>query len=764
MDELVQLIEENENWLVDTIIEYAKTNGYAEYASTLKEAWRMAISDLSSSLIDYRKTVRNTPCLGPSDTFNSDILTDFGIAEAKRYRERGVSLPTFLGLMKYYKQSYIDLVRMKCQHIDASEAYRLFIERCFDRIEIAFCQEWTQNSQTVLISELQAINRLMTNEKNVYLTLFESQFDPTIILNKDNEIVNINHAAAKLIDPSNSPGEIYYQWSRSGRKVAESKTSRDVSGKVSDSIIGSRIDVYFPWLEHILKERLHDATDKISREVRLTESGQHAYYEITCSPILDISEHLRGTILTLRDITDRKNADMALKQSHEQLEKRVEERTADLKAINRRLTSEVEQRKRIETSLIKAKEEAEAAIRAKDDFLANMTHEVRTPLNGIFLLIDILQEAPLGKQQIKYLQMAKKSSRTLLALLNDLLNFSKIKKGLYETESIEFHLKSILKSAISDQLPIIMEKGLDVTFQVQGSLPDLFRGDPGRLRQVLINLLNNAVKYTDKGSIIIRAFQKEAFEGPVIRRGSKNNMELTFSVADTGIGIPDSKLSKIFEMFTQVDESYCRLYSGAGLGLSICKGYVQMMGGAIWCESKLGTGSTFFFTINVDSLEPSLEILDFDSSPEKGRTSNPNRPASKYSKSEVREKRNGNPSHRSEAGEFDILTDRAPDDGMRNFMSKAPGEMEKLKDLLSSDNLKSIEKQTAKLRKYATSVGAEQLKKSLFRIELACRREDRHQISTLTGPMMDSFGHVMNSLKKFKRNHSITTESALCEF
>ncbi len=311
MDELIRLIENNEDWLVDTVIEYAKAHGYAKYSSTLREAWRLSIVGLSSSLINQYEMFRDIPFLGPDDNFEGDILTSFGITEAKRHRERGVSLTMFLGLMKYYKQSYIDLICMKCEKRDLIETYRLFTERCFDRIEIAFCNEWTQNRQDILISELQAINRLMTNEKNVYLTLFESQFDPTIILSQENEIVNLNHAAANLIDSNYKPGEIYYQAVSddgfNNRQRRESNTG---------FVIGSPIEVYFPWIEEILKERKCDPTSKISREARLTDAGKHTYHEVTCSPILDISDQLRGSILTLRDITARKQAESALKQSY----------------------------------------------------------------------------------------------------------------------------------------------------------------------------------------------------------------------------------------------------------------------------------------------------------------------------------------------------------------------------------------------------------------------------------------------------------------
>ncbi len=427
------------------------------------------------------------------------------------------------------------------------------------------------------------------------------------------------------------------------------------------------------------------------------------------------------------------------------------------------MAQEVEERKRIEKSLIKAKEEAESANRAKSEFLANMHHEIRTPMNGIFVLIDLLQDAPLGNQQIKYLQMAKKSSRTLMALLNDLLNFSKIEAGHFEAESIEFNLKAIIKSAISDQLAMILEKGLAVQFEVQEELPEFFRGDPGRLRQVLINLLNNAVKYTNHGKIRIRAYKKQTSTGPMILTGTESATELVFSISDTGIGIPESKLSKIFEMFTQVDGSFCRLYGGAGLGLSICRGYIHMMGGSIWCESKLSLGSTFFFTVQVGAVARSLEVIE-KITPKLMQLSAEH---DKLKSQQLKSKRNAvHVKHRLKGnvdGDIELSNINASNDSLQEFLMNAPVEMEKLKIYLTSDDFVSIEKQTGLLRKYAGRIGAEQLKKALFRVELACRREDPIRITELTAQMMDSFEDVVISLKKFNMNNAIQTESAICE-
>ncbi len=764
MDKLIDLINANEAWLVERAIEYAKIRGYAKYTSPLREAWRLSIAGLSRSLSEYAVRFQDIPDFGPDDCFEDDRLTAFGTIEAKRHRPRGVDLSMFLGLTKYYKQCYIDLVCLKGVEKERIEKYRLFIERCFDRIEIAFCQEWAGHSRDVKISELQAINRLMTNEKNVYLTLFESQVDPTIILNQDDEIVHLNHAATRIVDPGSAPGSAYYQYAEFiGNQTGKRRLDEPLK------IIGARVDDIFPWVKKIIKERQINPTSRITREARFSKGDTHTYYEVSCSEILDVSDQLRGSILTLRDITDRKNAEAALKQVNETLERHVEARTADLKASNDMLAKEVEERKRIEGFLIEAKEKAEMANCAKNEFLANVSHEIRTPLNGILVLIDLLQDMPLEQQQVKYLQMAQQSSQELMVLLNDLLTFSKIEAGQLSATPVEFNLKSIIKSAISDQLPIIMAKGLEVTFRVQAELPTLFRGDPGHLRQILINLLNNAVKYTSRGQIVISVTPSNILASRRNTPSLKNTVEtveLEFSVSDPGIGIPSQKQEDIFEMFTQVDGSHCRAVGGVGLGLSICRGLVNLMGGEIWCRSKLGMGSTFYFTL---PLRPVLQPFK--------KHEHINHDSTIWNESVQYADRNGNGTgkqfmtdavgHQKETScstDEESLNHSTSNSILKNFILKGPNAIKQLKTALHNVETPTIEKQAAILRKYASQIGAETLKKSLFRIELACRREDFGKLPGLVWRAIDAYDDVMARLEKNKASGTFHTEQIICEF
>src|SRR3954469_14594495 len=247
---------------------------------------------------------------------------------------------------------------------------------------------------------------------------------------------------------------------------------------------------------------------------------------------------------------------------------------------------DITERKRFEESIRTLKEAAEAANRSKSDFLAQMSHEIRTPMNAIIGMADLLWETPLSAAQRQYVRIFRRAGINLLNLLNDILDLSKIESGHLELEEIDFDLRELL-DGVCELLAIrAHEKGLELACRITSDVPTNLRGDSNRLRQVLTNLVGNAIKFTERGEVVLRVGRES---------GSGETGYLRFAVSDTGIGIPEEKLARVFESFTQVDASTTREYGGSGLGLTIAKYLVERMGGRIWVESMAGAGSTFYF-------------------------------------------------------------------------------------------------------------------------------------------------------------------------
>jgi len=392
------------------------------------------------------------------------------------------------------------------------------------------------------VSARKAAEKHLVQMEAKYRGLLEAAPDAMVVVNQDGAIVLLNVQAEKQF------------------------------GYSREELLGGKIKDIIPdgFAERMMAEARSQQT---ATRIELTgrrKDGSEFPVELMLSPP-DSSEEFLVTA-AIRDISERRIAEEALRQ-----------RTSDLRM-------EVTERRRAEQQMRVAKDAADAANHAKSEFLANMSHEIRTPLNGVIGMTELALETELTAEQRDYLETAKFSADALLHVINDILDFSKIEAGKIELEEIVFSLTDCVEGALKTMAFRANEKGLELLCDIGADVPRTVRGDPGRLRQVLLNLTGNALKFTEEGELGIQV-TAEAIE--------ENVSILHFIVFDSGVGIAPEKFEMIFDSFNQADASTTRQFGGTGLGLTISRYLARLMGGRVWVESKLGAGSKFHLTVRL---------------------------------------------------------------------------------------------------------------------------------------------------------------------
>ncbi len=406
-----------------------------------------------------------------------------------------------------------------------------------------------------------------------------------------------------LIDYANAPIIV---WDPSFKITRFNHAFERLTGFGADEVLGKRLDMLFPdgsrdESMNLIGRTLSGEQWVVVEISILTHDGSVRTVLWNSANIYDKDRiKIVATIAQGHDITERKHAEDELRKARDELEQKVQERTVELQSAkeemeiaNEELQVELEAHRKLEAELIKAKDAAEEAAEAKAAFMANMSHELRTPMNAVIGFTSLLLDEHLAPDQKDCIEGIRDGGQALLGLINDILDFSRADKEKVVLEHQPFSLKHCIESSFDMVASSANQKGLNLSYTISYGTPDTLIGDPGRLMQILVNLLGNSVKFTDEGEVSV-------FVSSQVDEGYKR--KIYFAVRDTGIGIQPDKMEKIFEPFTQVERVISRKRDGVGLGLAISKKLVELMGGNIWVQSVPGLGSTFQFTIQAEAV------------------------------------------------------------------------------------------------------------------------------------------------------------------
>ncbi|MFV0334009.1 MAG: ATP-binding protein [Tropicimonas sp.] len=521
MHPLGQLFSENEDWLVDRVVNYAVSEGLAEHTAPSRGAWRVSIRGLSAPLVD---AMRTTLAGGgsPAALANArDRIVAFGTQQALRHRARGLGLAEFLGLLKCCRRAYLDLIDEKEPDRRNRQVLRGHVLGFFDHVEIGLCTEWKASSNEEYFRDLQAQNRHLSDEKNKYLTIFESIREPVIWLDAGGVPVHLNDASQRLFcDGGAATGASYYSALRCPLLTAQIGVMLNVGGGEGDG------------------EEEGEQADMVIE----TLAGPRDF-NVRVQKMLDVSRRFTGTVIILNDVSNYKRA---LRQ-------------------------------------------AQAADRAKSAFLATLSHEIRTPVAGALGLARLLRDTPLSARQGRLVSGVISSAELLSGVLGDILDFSRAEVGAHPPAPRDFALDELIRQVLIVVEPMAREKGLALSTGIAPSLPARLHGDAAMIRQVLLNLTHNAIKFTRAGSVEVRV--GTCGEGGRIR----------FELRDTGPGLPPGPAGRLFEPFIQGDPPEEGMTGGLGLGLATAARLVHQMDGEIGCHPREGGGSVFHVDLPLEA-------------------------------------------------------------------------------------------------------------------------------------------------------------------
>jgi signal transduction histidine kinase len=570
-DVLIDLLNHSEDRLIDSILNYANEQGYTRYSSTLREAWRLSIEGLSRAIIQIVERSDMVPEMGPDEDYSSDPATEFGIIEAQRHRGRGVNLSMFLGLMKYYRQSYLDLLSQSTE-FDHPESATLMIRRFFDRTELAYCDEWAGTKAEAQIKVLSRNNLRLASEKNKYLTLFESLSSPVILCDEEGKVDNYNNTAGHLLLDSDTPGSRYYAEQRN--------------------------DLEPPGLVHELRRMQHKRLDRLELEKQYTTPEGKRTYSVRIKRMLDVSHMFSGYTIIFIDITE----------TIEWGEKLAE--------VNREQKQLIEDLNSARQQLVQSEKMA-----AIGQLASGVAHEINTPIQYVSENIHFIKEAcdelmdcMKTYQKLLSSKEAEKFSSELITTARNQMEdtdvdyllgeipeaVSQTEDGVKKVAEIVSGMNNFAQPGTTEKVHTDLNASIMSTLSVSANewkryaeIETDLESDlpyvpvvPGEINQAMLNIIVNAASAIKEK----REREPTRDKGKITIHTHKENEWIVIQVSDTGIGIPDEIQSKIFDPFFTTRE----VGQGTGQGLTVAYlAVVKMHAGMISVQSVPGGGTTF---------------------------------------------------------------------------------------------------------------------------------------------------------------------------